>query len=104
MKSVEAVKNYRIKLHDVEVGTAIAIPSYRIVSYWEVDVDKANNNPGHTLINVDGLSDPIVVSEPFDLVDKIVLRAFGWRIPINKKSHPVKEEAEAEEETPNIDI
>lgn len=101
MKSVEAVKNYRIKLHDVVSGTAIAIPSYRIVSYWEVD--KTNDNPGHTLINVDGLSDPVVVSEPFDLVDKIVLRAFGWRIPVARKFHPAKDQVEAEE-NPKIDI
>lgn len=80
----EPVKNYRIKLHDLTNGTQIAIPSYRIVSYWEVD--KTDKDPGHTLINVEGIDDPVLVSESFEFVDKIVLRAFGWKIPYKKET------------------
>lgn len=72
------INNYRIKLHNAEDNqNEFCVMASRIISYWKTDND-------NTLIYVEGLDAPVMVKEPFEIVDGLILRAIGVR----KKSIP----------------
>jgi len=67
------INNYRIKLHNAEDNqNEFCVMANRVISYWKTDDD-------NTLIYVEGLDAPVMVKEPFEIVDGLILRAIGVR-------------------------
>ena len=67
------INNYRIKLHNAEDNqNEFCVMASRVISYWKTD-------DGNTLIYVEGLDAPVMVKEPFEIVDGLILRAIGVR-------------------------
>lgn len=74
------INDYRIKLHNAEDDkNVLAVMASCIISYW-------STSENGTLIYLKGLDAPIMVSESFDFIDGIMLKAIGVK---KKPSNPI---------------